>query len=597
MKDVVVEKLMVVKDADTNRLFAVFTDEHDHLVVRGMGAGVEWAKWVTRRKLSPDELAATLDPGLVIDGPVAPTQQMLKLLAAPEQVKSAEAVAYHDWVNRTAANAILEKRDPKRRGFGEGLARGLQAGLNLAREMIDGDGDGNYARDADGVDDDPMPGKPGPLTRGLDMVQRGAEAVEDVARGAETRDTPREDRTPIDARVLGALGRAIRPGGLRAERERIGADVAERRARGAKRRAGVAGGYDPDGPGDGDGMKRRPSVVGMLRAIARKDRKAIGARSGDGWALPYKVEVGNKGLDTLEKAKEHVGNGGDLADVPDDFLSESILAHLGTGKRFEQLGVPSSINRPKVFRDTVSGQEMILKYATGRGASYDEHLTEMLGAHVAERFGFPAGTARWAGPMGPEQRGYPGMSARPIVISLASEMTDLDYDLSSVSSRRDEKTPLRENVRFNLLDFAIVNTDRHDQNFLITATDPDGVAHLYPIDHGHTFTPNRPADGSWSGFRQILGQLRSNKSKRQMRAALRDGSKRSEIVEEIKALQEDLRRAQQDMPIEDVVAQLVDGADLYDGPQGQAVDKLAERLQFLIDAGPEEIYDTLAQSL
>lgn len=334
----------------------------------------------------------------------------------------------------------------------------------------------------------------------------------------------------------------------------------------------------------------------------------MNAKGADGLPDVKRVPVGNKGIDNKQKAIDHLEQGGDLADVPDEFLGEALH---GATNRFRKEaaggGVNGNIpNNMHMFTDSVTGKQYFLKYQSGAQAE-NEDIHEMVGNNLAGRFGMPIGGVRLDG----KQSGGPGApfsSGRSIVYEHAGNYVDGRLQLGrNIIDMGNIKASDR--VRATLLDFVMVNRDRHGGNFFV-ATDANGKQRFVPIDPSLGFDVNwggrvhEGFDGDDAGF---VGWLRHsygggrNEMLSSLRAQVAQGRlSRREVIAAIADVQKSIREAERKNPYLNMVGEALKTAG--DGtPNPRSADQVAirigdrpqKKMRYLTEADPTRIADLL----
>ncbi len=188
--------------------------------------------------------------------------------------------------------------------------------------------------------------------------------------------------------------------------------------------------------------------------------------------LPSMKRVGlTEDILRVEDAIEFVKNGGALRDVPDDFLLRAVQATSGRGQsqRFstQALGVQGINGRPTQFTDNTNGQRYLSKYVS---SSYrpNEDIAEILGNNLAGRLGFPIGTVRFAA----DSSSGSGFR-RPILLEHVSNAVQGEISKPGRDFEPPE-LPYDDLVSASILDYILLNPDRHTGNYFIAnqAADP-----------------------------------------------------------------------------------------------------------------------------
>jgi hypothetical protein len=313
------------------------------------------------------------------------------------------------------------------------------------------------------------------------------------------------------------------------------------------------------------------------------------------------IPKGNKNINVQADADLHLANGGDIRDVPDDFLFNAMKANSGQGKRFTKSTLGGGINgSADLFTDTATGKKFFVKFSgdhRGRTGKLmfgkNEDLNEIVGNNVAARLGFPVGEFRFAGP---PFNGQPPAKARPIMFEHVG-----NYVASPIKPRGRNDVPnvVKDKVRATFLDYLIMNTDRHNENYFLVTQ--NGKKHLVPIDNGLGFRGRQGyfQSGDYaneSGFRTWLADGQGG-NRNPMRAELRN-DQRSEVIREIGLAQDALRAAQRERDIADFGRDAVearrDPSGLSVSPgHNDHVDGLAARQEYLLNLTPEQIYNLI----
>ena len=232
------------------------------------------------------------------------------------------------------------------------------------------------------------------------------------------------------------------------------------------------------------------------------DGTALGSVSANGKAIAPHVGASAL-LQSVEDATAHLANGGSLAEVPDMFLlaaiKENIQSTDGDGKRFRidksisegynkgTFGVIDTLS-PLVHSDGPNAfRRYIIKDAHRNAA---EHLQEILGSAIEHELSIPALGHRIAGPM-KMKKDKNGVSQiqRPIVMEHIANLFDKP-GWTVVGHTTDLPAGTKWNpeslAKFIALNRFINHYDRTPQN-LVVVLDPQGEAHLVPIDDGNAF--------------------------------------------------------------------------------------------------------------
>lgn len=339
-------------------------------------------------------------------------------------------------------------------------------------------------------------------------------------------------------------------------------------------------------PKGGASRKRRTPARGVMKARSGNDNKIadIGA---DGLNEVKAVPVGNKGISTKEQAIAHIGNGGEMRDVPDDFLFDALNGNSGAGKRYEKSIARGGVNGAfALFKDTQSGKRFFVKY-DGKFYRKNEDLHEVIGNNIAGRLGFNVGEARFAGPL----KDYNGSPVRAIIFEHAENY--LDGRVRTPQGGID----FSDRVRATLLDYMLLNTDRHGGNYF-EMVGADGKVHFVPIDPSLGFQARQftnahdDADGFKNWIRSSAGGGR-NGMMRRIKEDISAGRKtREDLVLEIAAIQEQLRKSERAKPL----AVMLDDAKNAAGGARASRDipnGVAGRQRFLLEKNASDIVDLI----
>lgn len=156
------------------------------------------------------------------------------------------------------------------------------------------------------------------------------------------------------------------------------------------------------------------------------------------------VPEGANGISSVEDATKALGEGRDIMDIPDNFVSQAIFFNSDhpnnpnppANPRYRFFGSPEDgINNRNnrnaiipsgmtLFQDNTTGQYLGFKGYGGASYGQNEAAVEAVGRMLQERLGIPAGQIRWDGPFG--AAAYPGQGVgqnqgetRGIVFELA----------------------------------------------------------------------------------------------------------------------------------------------------------------------------------
>ena len=311
----------------------------------------------------------------------------------------------------------------------------------------------------------------------------------------------------------------------------------------------------------------------------------------DGLPDVKSVPLGNKGMGTKEQAIDYLEKGGDLADVPDELLGDAMH---GASTRFSKSdaggGVNGNIaNNMHMFTDAITGNKFFLKYQSGAHAE-NEDIHEVVGNNLAGRLGMPIGGVRMDG----KQKGgadAPNSAGRAIVYEHAGNYVAGELQDGRNQIKISQIKPA-DRVRATLLDYVMVNRDRHGGNFFI-ATDPNGAKRFVPIDPSLGFDVNwggrahENYDGNDEGFRGFLGDSYGG-GRNEMLATLRQqfrngGLSRREILLAVEEVQKSIREAERKNPYMNVVEDV-----LKAGGGGTASPRSGDQVKLRVGVRPQK---------
>lgn len=319
----------------------------------------------------------------------------------------------------------------------------------------------------------------------------------------------------------------------------------------------------PPSTPSGNRRKRNPLV---FMARKRDNDARVGKMGEDGLPGGARIPIGNKNINTKQDAIAHIASGGDLSDVPDEFVKDALIGNTGpaAAKRYSlsTLGGQGNANGVmKVFKDKQTGKQYFLKY-DGKRFKYNEDVNEIVGNNIAARLGFPVGEFRFAGPAYTDDHGQ----GRPIVFEHVDNYIDGTARKPEPGDLR--RLPINDRVSATLLDFLILNTDRHGGNFFIT--EQGGAPRFVPIDPSLGFNA-RSFNGAMAddaGFRRWL-ESSAGGGRNRMLGILRgevpnSAAKRREVTNTINALKEQLARSEQEKKFLDFADDVVNAAGTND---------------------------------
>jgi hypothetical protein len=261
-----------------------------------------------------------------------------------------------------------------------------------------------------------------------------------------------------------------------------------------------------------------PSKIDVSPPKVKKDyRNEIGKPGADGLPGIEPTPVGNKGINSKEEAVEFLKNGGSIAEIPDDFLIEAIQKNsIGANPRFEEKRPDrQGVNDTIKYKDTLNGKTYYMKYHSRIGTN-NEDVHEIVGNNIAGRMGMPVGQYRLDGVM---------QDGKHRAVLLEDVRNYMEGDVMEPEDRGRNIEPA-DKIRATLLDFVIVNIDRHHGNFFQVVQ--NGKKRFAPID------PSLGFDAKWGGAREF-GDIEPTESG--LRAFLnnRIGGGRNSILDGLRA--------------------------------------------------------------
>lgn len=247
------------------------------------------------------------------------------------------------------------------------------------------------------------------------------------------------------------------------------------------------------------GFKKGNSAI----AKAKDFDSTIGVADPNGRNIARNLPTVKAEIDTVEKASEHIANGGKISELDDALVLDAILSNIDVYdsdgnvteiKRFELLGTGGGVVGMNRFRDRSTGQMFGVKYASrrsmwdenvphskapltkGRADRWFEPVNEVLATSITEEFGYPASSLRVV-------QAAPESAAMAVVTDLVHNSHD--GNILSAGPEQLEKTDTRKLLHMQVMDVVMANGDRHSGNFLFSET-PDGLDAV-PIDHSFIF--------------------------------------------------------------------------------------------------------------
>ena len=381
---------------------------------------------------------------------------------------------------------------------------------------------------------------------------------------------------------------------------------------------------------DNDG-RPAPRTVDSDLAKAKENDNKLAPRDFNGLGTGKRVDIGNKNINTKQDAVAHVNNGGDLADVPDEFVYEAIKKNSTTirvgrpgqpggpvdaSKRFiklKPLGDPGNNSNGQIqqYKDATTGKKLLIKY-DGRRFRNNEDVNEIMANEIQGRLGYPVGEFRFAGPVYRDRHGQ----GRPILFEHAENYIDGTV-APPQRNGYENSIPLNDKVRLTMLDFLILNTDRHGGNFFVQS-DANGQDHIVPYDPSLGFAARYfDPDLSYAdeeGFKKwlkhdaggrrnkLIGSLRTKHDSETGRDA---GRTRTAMIEEARKSQQLLREAEAQKRFAEFGQNVIDaagqnpqvppvtGASGARASEPRKISFTQQRIDWVLSQTPEQIVDAM----
>lgn len=247
------------------------------------------------------------------------------------------------------------------------------------------------------------------------------------------------------------------------------------------------------------GFKKGNSAI----AKAKDFDPQIGVADANGRNIARDMPSVNKDLDTVEKASQHIANGGKINEISDDLVLDAILSNIDVYdengdiaelKRFELLGSGGGVVGMNRLRDRSTGQMLGVKYASrtslwdagspqskaplskGAASQWFEPVQEVLATSITEEFGYPSSSLRVV-------QAAPDRAAMGVVTDLVHN--SYDGKILTAMNEQFEKAETRKLLHMQVMDIVMANGDRHSGNILFSET-ADGLDAV-PIDHSYIF--------------------------------------------------------------------------------------------------------------
>lgn len=383
--------------------------------------------------------------------------------------------------------------------------------------------------------------------------------------------------------------------------------------------------------GNDNASRPAPRTVDSDLAKAKENDNKLAPRDFNGLGTGKRVDIGNKNINTKQDAVAHVNSGGDLADVPDEFVYEAIKQNSTTirvgrpgqpggpvdaSKRFIKLKPLGDLGRNsngqiQQYKDANTGKTLLIKY-DGTRYRNNEDVNEILGNEIQGRLGYPVGEFRFAGPVYRDRHGQ----GRPILFEHAENYIDGTV-APPQRNGYENSIPLNDKVRLTMLDFLILNTDRHGGNFFVQR-DANGQDHVVPYDPSLGFAAREfDRDLSYAdeaGFKKwlkssyggrrnkLIGSLRTKHDSETGRDA---GRTRAAMIEETRKSQQLLREAEAQKRFAEFGQNVIDaagqnpqvppvtGASGARASEPRKISFAQQRIDWVLSQTPEQIVDAM----
>lgn len=262
-----------------------------------------------------------------------------------------------------------------------------------------------------------------------------------------------------------------------------------------------------------------------------------GERNAEGFFQMKAVPVGNQGMDNQIKADRFVRSGGDISQVPDEYLAGALLENASEveGERFlitVSDGGAIGTTRVLVQRrpDGTYGKHgfVIKAHEPDRDV---EGLNELVGVEIAHRLGLPILPGRGNGKMRTRNRNQGTVVVLEHGMNVVEGGDDMNmrrrFEPGNLTNQEKSLSPRLDNFMVNWL---LGVADRHSGNGIL-ATNGDGDVAAIPIDLAWNFRDVSSPNPRQYHFRMDSGLLSDLKL-----AASRDSDTRQRLEEQIRTM-------------------------------------------------------------
>lgn len=207
----------------------------------------------------------------------------------------------------------------------------------------------------------------------------------------------------------------------------------------------------------------------------------------------------SKVIESTEDAIKHIGDGGALSDIPDEYLMSAITANsgkmglFGRKPRFKVIGSGGGVNGMTRLEDTITGNLIGYKYKEAPSFHISEPLNEVMGEHFSEALGFEPIPMRII----PAQYNGVTLISELVHNRRSGEIETPEKDMGPFTITKIVDDIDAESLWTTaLFDSIIVNADRHTGNYLLETEGK--TSHIVPIDNSLGFDSNAANDALFS---------------------------------------------------------------------------------------------------